>query len=57
MEFVAKWVTFLSCRAAAPRQPRMPRIGPCQVLAAILTLSQPGEGADYAYPILGSLAG
>ena len=25
-----------------PRQPRMPRIGPCQVLAATLTLSQPG---------------
>jgi hypothetical protein len=34
----------------------MPRIGPCQVLAATLTLSQPG-GADYAHPILGSLAG
>ena len=34
-----------------PRQPRMPRIGPCQVLAATLTLSQPG-GADYAHPIL-----
>ena len=28
----------------------------CQVLAATLTLSQPG-GADYAHPILGSLAG
>jgi hypothetical protein len=39
-----------------PRQPRMPRIGPWQVLAATLTLSQPG-GADYAHPILGSLAG
>ena len=39
-----------------PRQPRMPRIGPCQVLAATLTLSQPG-GADCAHPILGSLAG
>ena len=39
-----------------PRQPRMPRIGPCQVLAATLTLSQPG-GADYAHPILESLAG
>ena len=38
------------------QQPRMPRIGPCQVLAATLTLSQPG-GADYAHPILGSLAG
>ena len=25
-----------------PRQPRMPRIGPCQVSAATLTLSQPG---------------
>ena len=36
--------------------PRQPRIGPCQVLAATLTLSQPG-GADYAHPILGSLAG
>ena len=40
-----------------PRQPRMPRIGPCQVLAATLTLSQPGGGADYANPILGSLPG
>ena len=44
--------------AGPPRQPRMPRIGPCQVLAATLTLSQPGGGGgDYAYPILGSLAG
>jgi hypothetical protein len=43
-------------RPGTPRQPRMPRIGPCQVLAATLTLSQPG-GADYAHPILGSLAG
>ena len=25
-----------------PRQPRIPRIGPCQVLVATLTLSQPG---------------
>ena len=41
--------------AGPPRQPRMPMIGPCQVLAATLTLSQPG-GADYAYPLLGSLA-
>ena len=32
----------------------MPRIGPWQVLAATLTLSQPG-GADYAHPILGWL--
>ena len=39
-----------------PRQPRMPRIDPCQVLASTLTLSQPGA-ADYAHPILGSLAG
>ena len=34
-----------------PRQPRMPRIGPCRVLTASLTLSQPG-GGDYAHPIL-----
>ena len=44
-------------KTGPPRQPRMPRIGPCQVLAATLTLSQPGGGADYAQPILGSLAG
>ena len=31
-----------SYSAGPPRQPRMPRIGPCQVLAFTLTLSQPG---------------
>ena len=41
----------MRCFAGPPWQPRMPRIGPCQVLAATLTLSQPG-GADYAHPIL-----
>ena len=40
--------------AGPPRQPRMPRIGPCQVLTATLTLSQPG-GADYAHPNTGVL--
>ena len=46
----------LKVSTGPPRQPRIPRIGPCQVLAATLTLPQPG-GADYAQPILGSLAG
>jgi hypothetical protein len=32
------------CATGPPRQPRLPRIGPCQVLAATLTLSQPGGG-------------
>ena len=47
---------FDTYKSGPPWQPRIPRIGPCQVLAATLTLSQPG-GADYAHPILGSLAG
>ena len=33
-----------------PRQPRMPRIGSCQVLAATLTLSQPGGGGGDIIP-------
>ena len=34
----------------------MPRIGPCQVLEATLTLSQPG-GTDYAYLITTDTSG
>ena len=37
-----KVVLYFALGTGLPRQPRMPRIGPCQVLAATLTLSQPG---------------
>ena len=42
------------CTSGPPRQPRMPRIGPCQVLAATLTLSQPG-GSRLCPPYTGVL--
>ena len=38
LKFTAEFAKSLT---GPPRQPRMPRIGPCQVLAAILTLAQP----------------
>ena len=47
--------SYFILHAGLPRQPRMPRIGPCQVLAATLTLSQPGGGGRLCLPYTGVL--